>query len=221
MKKYPATYKDRRGAENTEIFSNGSRLFLILRGISFSGTDFELLEGEIDEFQFEYEKHSDGSATLTNFKLEVDFLIQLTVTDDYKIVHLKAQIATGGERESHVYLKLNTTKGVFKNTKSYGFFEDALIEIQHFLPERVDIKTCLSCRYSNYHPVGNGMFGGLYCFKKVKAEAEMISNKYELMALWEKAVIEQKLFNVNEVFLCSEYELVKKGDWTYKSYPAS
>lgn len=215
MKKHLAKYKDKFGIEDTELLSDGSSLYLTLRGITFSGVDFELLEGLLDESKFEYEKYCDGSATLTKFELTVHLpIILINEGNDYT-ANLKAIVNVGNKKYLPVYLELDTTYSTFK--VSNMDFEGALIAIQRLLPERTDIKTCLSCKHSNYHPLGNGMFGSLHCFKKV--EDEKFSDKSELMHLWEKAVLEQKLFNVNEVHVCSEHQLVPKSDWTYKDYP--
>jgi hypothetical protein len=41
---YPATYSDRRGVETTTIRNDGTTLTVILRGVRFSGRDFDALE---------------------------------------------------------------------------------------------------------------------------------------------------------------------------------
>ncbi|SHJ98332.1 DUF6304 family protein [Pseudozobellia thermophila] len=218
MRTYPVTYKDRFGEESTTILSDGSTMCLTLRAIEFKGIDFEMLSGKMDHTQFEYEKYQDGTGYLTNFEMDVQFPIKInsgTIADSGEIT---AHIRTGREKETLVSLELTTAFGKFLNSKKHEWFEDALIEIQQLLPQKCRIKSCLSCRYSNYHPIGNGMFGGLHCFRNLKCEARHVSNKGELMLLWQKGEEENKIFNVQEIYDCPEHAFLTQKDWAYKSW---
>jgi hypothetical protein len=216
MRKYLVKYKDKFGKERTEISSDGRTMHLVLRGIEFEGSDFEMLEGKIDDNKFEYEKYQDCLGDLTNFELEVNFPIRIVWDKTDTIESLTAFIRTGKEVETSVFLMLRTKFGIFRNTKNYGWFEEALIEIQNSLPENTHIKTCLSCKYSSYHPLGNGMFGGLKCFKNLKLETDTIRSKDDLMNLWDKGCKEKTIFNTQEVFDCPEHQFISKSDWMYK-----
>ncbi|MDW7691874.1 DUF6304 family protein [Flammeovirgaceae bacterium SG7u.111] len=217
MIEYAAKYKDKFGEEKTKVYSDGTTMHLVLRGIKFEGSDFEMLEGKVDDKKFEYEKYQESClGDLTNFELEIDFPIIIIWNNDPVIGNLNASIVTG--KESNVFLELKTKFGKFQNTKNCGWFEDALVEIQKMLPQKAQIKTCLSCKYSSYHPVGSGMFGGLSCFKNLRLEADNICNKDDLMILWEKGCREKTIFNVQEVFDCSEHQFITKNDWTYKDW---
>ena len=78
MRKYTATYKDKRGTEEMIIKSDGEDLFFTLREIDFEGSDFEMLTASaIDNTKFDYEMFQDGSGDVTNFKLTVTIPIQL------------------------------------------------------------------------------------------------------------------------------------------------
>ena len=79
--------------------------------------------------------------------------------------------------------------------------------------------SCLSCRYSHYHPVGNGIFGYLYCFITLKEEVLKVTDKAELMKLWKHKHIEnQTILNVQETFFCDKFEPIQRGDWCYKDW---
>ncbi len=219
MRIYKTTYKDKRGIETSEIHSNGSEMNISLRGINFQGDCFETLEGKIDETQFDYIKYKNyASGDLTDCVFEVRMPIQLICNKQEIEGIIYAQINLGTTKPYGVYLKLETKEHSISNTKYYGYFENALIALQNQLPTNIKIKTCLSCRYSHYHPVGNGMFGGLHCFKNIKSIAQTIQSKYTLMDTWEKAKKEQTIFNVQETFDCSEHEFITNKDWNYSDW---
>jgi hypothetical protein len=177
MRTYLATYQDKRGTEKIKIKSDGSEMFFTLRDIDFDGPDFDQLTAEeIDNAKFDYEMFQDGSGDITNFKLILIIPIQLfnTKTNKTFVENLTTQIEVGEtttiKRLDHALncLTLTTSFGEFKVEKKLEWMEDALILLQNQLPENIYLKTCLSCKYSNYSPFGNGMFGNIYCFKKIK-----------------------------------------------------
>ncbi len=225
MRKYKVIYRDKFGEEETEISSDGSIMYVTLRGIKFEGSDFEGFEGEVDKNKFDYEMYQNGSGDLTNFIMEVIFPIKIEHENKIVTKKMKFNIEVGKEHEIEGLesivnaIELNTAFGKFKSTKKVEWFEDAIIEIQNMLPEKTQIKTCLSCKYSNYHPVGNGMFGSLYCFKKIKKQLNIIIDKHDLMRLWTNEAVEKgEIFNVQEIFDCSEHQFIAKNDWTYKDW---
>ncbi|GGG52442.1 DUF6304 family protein [Bizionia arctica] len=217
MKIYSAKYKDKFGELETKIYSDGSSLNLTLRGIQFEGTDFEGLEGIVDESKFEYVLYENGIGDLTNFELMAVIPVNIVRNKKEIIGNLETFIATGNNN-SVVRLKLETEYDTFLSEKEYGYFEDAIIGIQEKLPENTKIKTCLSCKYSNYHPIGNGMFGGLNCFKNLKEDVENVSGKSDLMVMWDKGMENKKTFNVQETFVCDDHKFVTKNDWVYKDW---
>jgi len=225
MRQYKIIYKDKFGEEKTEIFSDGSILHVTLRGIKFEGSDFEGFKGEVDKSKFDYEMFQDDFGELTNFIMEVVFPIKIEYENKIITEEIKFTIEVGKELEIKELdsivnkIELNTSFGNFISTKKVEWFEDAIIAIQNMLPEKMQIKTCLSCKYSNYHPVGNGMFGSLYCFKKIKKQLRTISNKDDLIRLWTDEAVENKeIFNVQEIFDCSEHQFITKNDWAYKDW---
>lgn len=223
---YPTIYKDKFGEEKNKIITFGSKIHIVLRDTRFEGQCFETLE--ISEFdnqendKFEWEKCQDGSKVLTNFEMKVNFQMQLAVEHNPQMEEMIAQISTGNEKGTNIFLELKTDLENFKNTRNYDSFEDAMIEIQSFLPQNTKIKTCLSCKFSNYHPIGNGMFGALYCFKKLADKADKIVDKHSLLHFFDKEFTKkeekQKIFNVQETFDCLDHRFSKYYDWSYKSW---
>ena len=227
MREYPVTYHDKNGTEKTSIKSDGSNLYMTLRGIDFEGTDFEMLTGDIDETKFDYEKFADGSGDLTNFKLSITMPISLFDSQTKKsfTAPLTAHIEVGetitvhGLESAINSLTLTTSFGEFSFEKQLEWFEDALLIIQKKLPEHIYLKTCLSCKYSNYSPYGNGLFGSIYCFKRVKDQLLELNGKHDLLHLWtEELIKEGKIVDVQETFDCSHHQLPTKDDWYYKSW---
>ncbi|WP_338793975.1 DUF6304 family protein [Bernardetia sp. MNP-M8] len=223
---YPIIYKDKFGEEKAKITTFGTTLHIKLRDTRFEGQCFETLE--ISEFdnqendKFEWEKCQDSSKILTNFEIKVKFQIQLAIEHNQQMEEMIAQISTGNEKGTNVFLELKTDFGDFKNTKNYDSFEDALLEMQSVLPKNIKIKTCVSCKFSNYHPIGNGMFGGLYCFKKLAHQVDKIVDKRSLLHCFDKEFAKdeekQKIFNVQETFDCLDHRFPKKSNWTYKNW---
>jgi len=227
MRNYLATYQDKIGKENILIKSDGSTMFFTLRNIDFEGHDFEMLTGEIDNTKFEYEKFADGSGDLTNFKIIITFPVLLfnsisnqTFTESL-ITHIEVGETTTieGLGSEINRLRLTTSFGEFVIEKKLEWMEDALIAIQNKLPENIYLKTCLCCKYSNYSPFGNGMFGSIYCFKKLKSELKLLNDKTDLFEIWTaEAVDKGDIFSVQETFDCSEHQLPTEDDWYYKSW---
>ncbi|WP_074407326.1 DUF6304 family protein [Aquimarina megaterium] len=228
MRKYLATYQDKRGTETIYIKSDGSDMYFNLRNIDFEGPDFDqLTANKIDETKFDYEMFQDGSGDVTNFKLTITIPIQLfnVETDKIFIENLTAHIEVGetttikGLDHELNCLTLTTSFGEFKVEKKLEWMEDALIVLQNQLPENIYLKTCLSCKYSNYSPFGNGMFGNIYCFKKVKEKLKEVKGKHDLLDLWTpEAVDKGDIFSVQETFDCSEHQIPTEDDWYYKSW---
>lgn len=64
----------------------------------------------------------------------------------------------------------------------------------------------MSCAFSDYHPVGNGLFGCLACFRDNKQQYLAAQDKYALMNLWDTHTE-----YVQETYHCDEFEKRKPG----------
>jgi len=217
MKNYKATYEDKFGIETSNFQSDGSLLKIELRGIEFRGICFEVLEGEIDQKKFEYVEYKGEKekGDLTNCKFNVEMPLNILKGKNEITKSLHAEIQIG---KSEISLHLKTDKNPISNSKIFGYFEDAIIDIQNQLPTDEKIKSCLSCKFSHYSPYGNGMFGYLFCFKKIKEKTNEIESKDSLFDVWELADKENKVFNVQETFICAEHEFITDKDWNYSNW---
>lgn len=221
LKKYPVKYSDKFGFLKSEVVSDGSNLKIELRNTIFEGSEFESLETKkiFDNFEF----NSDNE--LTNFELEINIPIIISSLKDSFIGELIIKLEKNLENKKLNGVELLIKEGILKTkfgnnlfSRSMYNFEGFMILIQNMLPENYEIRTCISCKYSNYHPCGSPEFGGLTCFKNIKNKVDKISDKMELMSICDEEIPNNKLFAVNEIYECPEHEFISKHDWVYKSW---
>lgn len=220
MKKYKATYEDKFGTVNSEFQSNRSKLKIELRGIEFSGNCFEALEGKIDKEKFEYVEFKDekekGDLTNCRFNLEIPLSIIRGKNEITKLLQTEVQL---GESENYgITMKIESGINSVYTSKRFGYFEDAIIDIQNQLTNEEKIKCCLSCKLSHYSPYGNGMFGYLFCFKKIKDKTNHIEDKDSLFDVWEIEDKDNKVYSVQETHVCEEHEFITEKDWNYSNW---
>lgn len=79
--------------------------------------------------------------------------------------------------------------------------EDKLLKIQKQLPDGLFIQACINCLYSDYSPYGNGVFGCMMCFRKLKQEYLQVKSKQEFFHIHDH--FERQ---VQETWLCDEFE---------------
>jgi hypothetical protein len=87
-----------------------------------------------------------------------------------------------------------------------GWFEDELVGIQAALPAGMYMKCCFTCAFSDYHPVGNSLFGDLACFRDNKEAYRQVWSKYQLFEIWDT-----RTDFVQETLLCPEFERREPG----------
>ena len=223
MRTFKVIYKDRFGEINSTIFTDGSRMQLVLRDIKFNGADFDMLHGKLDESKFDYYKYKDGSADLTNFSMNVYIPVYIIHENILLQETIKFYIQVG-DFIDNTSETINTVEciasfGTFTLNKKIDYFENSLIDLQNLFPVDYKIKTCLSCKFSNYHPVGNGTFGGMYCFRNLKEEVLLVNDKSDLMNLWSEENFKNEIiFNVQETYDCPQHEFLAKNEWSYKDW---
>ncbi|MCP4354470.1 MAG: hypothetical protein GY793_02320 [Proteobacteria bacterium] len=219
MYKYSATYEDEFGKEECIFLSDGSELSVLLRGITFSGPCFESLSGPYCDEKFNLFKYPDNEGELTNCRFQVEIPVQAVTGSEEKTINLRVDVKTGETDDYGLKISTCMQDQVFK-TRRFGWFEDALVDIQTDMKEKISnsfrFKLCLSCSYSSFHPVGNSMFGGLFCFKNNKEKFKTVGDKGELMDLFDLSRKEGSLINIQETFLCEEYECLNQS-YCYKT----
>lgn len=79
-------------------------------------------------------------------------------------------------------------------------FEIALLGVQNKI-EPMNLKTCVFCKYSSFHPAGQGFFGTLFCFKNYMQDFLNHKTKQELFDL-----IKEKSLPTQEIWVCDKFE---------------
>ena len=206
MWSYPTIYRDKIGEETTTIDNDGRELRMVVRGVEFRGGDFDCLEPT----------EKQDASRLACFTLQKGDLCSCVI--ECKIpVRVAGAETTEGTLDVHVelgnpepkggidrlYLQLTLQLGhyCFVSSGWSGWFEDELLDLQKQLPEGVFLKSCINCAFSDYSPLGHGMFGGLACFRDNKEGYRAVRTKGDIFRVW-KTMTEY----VQETYLCAEFE---------------
>jgi hypothetical protein len=203
---YPALYSDAMGCVETTIFNDGELLRLSLRGVEFIGRDFDSLEpvGATPEQLLQFRLHR-GDLCSCQLRCQIPVPVQQEnkLSDGMLFVEivLGEPVSTVGIDRLELRLVLTYDGNKFVSVGTSGWFEDELLSIQSQLPEKVFIKACINCLYSDYSPYGHGLFGGMMCFRNLKTEYLKIKSKREFLPLHGR----QDRF-VQETYLCEEFE---------------
>lgn len=205
---YPATYQDQWGAEQTAIKNDGKTLRMVIRGVEFTGNDFDSWKPAIpyDARLSTFPLHP-RFGELCSCTLEWNMRIPIVSGKELLHANLQARLefgnpsANGGIDREILHLILNVGETQFSSCGKHGYFEDELNEIQSALPEGMYLKGCINCAFSDYSPLGNGLFGSLACFRGNKIAYRAVRHKYDLLAIWDT-----KTEYVQETYLCPEFE---------------
>ena len=213
---YPALYSDLNGAEETILRNDGKTLRLSLRGVEFSGSMFDDFTPEAGtQSSALLAFHINQFNELCDCQIEWEMPLPVVINGEEKRAALHGHIVFGvpDQRGRLDKLELRLTLRVegreYSGAGRGGYFEYALLEIQNALPENMDIKSCITCAFSDYLPVGSGMFGCMACFRDKKAAYLQVKDKYDLLDLWQTPadVTEQ----VQETYLCPEFQKREPG----------
>lgn len=204
---YPARYRDKNGEETATLHNDGKLLTISLRGVTFVGGEFDILEAMIPFDSPALSAFTLNKGVLCSCEIEFDMPIPVVAPEGAAWSSLHIHIKLGeplpnGAIESET-VKLGLTYGgeaVYSRGKQ-GFFEDELRELQAALPDGVYLKCCFSCAFSDYNPIGSGLFGDMVCFRDNKEAYLQVQDKYDLFRIWET-----RTGYVQETYLCSEFE---------------
>ncbi len=212
MPDYPTTYRDRLGQIETSIHANGSSLRILLRGIAFSGNDFDALAPEQPLSEDERALFTLAQDDLCSCSLS--WIMPLTLLSPggdlaaelHVVLDLGAPRADGGITDERLTLRLVSSVGEHRSSGLSGWFEDELLEIQAHLPPGCALKSCIMCAHSDYSPYGHGLWGTMACFRESKSDYEKVQSKGDLFRIWDKLTE-----YVPETFLCPEFRLRRRG----------
>ena len=204
---YPTKYSDRRGVELAELRNDGRNLYVRLRGVSFSGSDFDALEPEADSPIDLLSQFTLWMGGLCDCTLDCEIPLSIVFASETVASTLRVHLElgapgapNGGLDRELLILSVEIGSQVYRSAGTDGFFENGLLSLQSTFPPSSYLKTCISCAHSDYSPFGHGLFGGMACFRTVKEQYARVKNKQDLFRIWGEAE------RVQETFLCSEFE---------------
>ena len=209
---YPARYTDRVGKEASSIANDGATLSMVVRGVVFEGSDFDSLEpvGETDPARLASFTLQQGS--LCSCVIEADIPIPIATPGGTEDGILTARLelgnpaSNGGLDREHLTLELRFGGRAFRSSGRSGWFEDEMLDVQNQLPPGTHLRACITCAYSDYSPVGHGLFGSLACFRDNKSEYLAVRSKADLFRIWGTMT-----GFVQETYLCPEFERRQPG----------
>ena len=214
MPRYPTVYRDRHGDVETFIEEEGHHLRVMLRGVAFSGDDFDSLSPEhpLSDEERDLFVLSAGDACLCACTMEWGMPLAILasgteVTAELRVVlDLGEPRDDGGITDEQLTLHVRSPIGELRSRGLSGWFEDELLEIQAQLPPDHTLKCCIACAHSDYSPHGHGLWGDLACFRGCKDEYAGVDSKGALFALWSKMTEV-----VPETYVCPEFGVRRAG----------
>ena len=187
-------------------------LSVTIRGVEFRGDDFDALEPASEA----------DPSRLASFPLQQNALCSCVIDADIPVpvvtpegssegvlaMHLELgdPAPNGGIDREYLSLRLGFGDWVLSSRGWSGWFEDELSDLQRQMPAGTYLKTCINCAFSDYSPLGHGLFGGLACFRDNKTGYRAVQTKRDLFGIWNTMT-----GFVQETFLCPEFERRSPG----------
>ena len=207
MDRYPAKYTDAYGTEDTIITNDGETLRMTIRGVQFTGTDFDALEAPEDAAPDQLLSFSLHRGDLCACRIECEMPIPIhdngeDLTGTLRIdLQLGDPAPNGGLDREQLLVVLKYNEQHFAGSGKSGWFEDELIEIQKQLPDGIYMRACINCLYADYSPFGHGLFGSMMCFRNLKQEYMKVTCKDEFWSVHDRY---DRL--VQETYLCTDFQ---------------
>ena len=206
---YPTEYRDRFGSEQSMFISNGKTLKIKLRGIEFEGNFYELtpFAGQEEEASKLFDLNEFGELNaildLTSgaksrlFSLEVQIPIKIVSQENFELDAL-IDFSIGPDELNFI---INGERHEF----TIPNFEYGLIPIHTKSLDIKYVKCCVNCKFSEYSPYGNQIYGDMLCFKKCKKEwSEIGYSGLKNPENWEKVKNRE---TTQEAYWCDEFKL--------------
>lgn len=203
---WQGTYQDRHGTEQVEFHNDGSTIRVRIRGVEFAGSDFNCLDPDpaqqLDGDAFELDL---GSLTSCTMRWEIPLTVVSEGRPSDGMLQCRLLLAApssprrAGREDLHLTLLFEDTR--VETHDAHQLFGTALDELHLQLPPQVSVKSCISCAWSDYHPAGNALLGGMGCFRAHKEAYRSVRGKSGIFALWSRDTP-----HVQETWLCPEHE---------------
>lgn len=135
----------------------------------------------------------------------------LTICTPSGIIDVPIQHKVVEEDDGNIQTTISVTMQEREMLYDAGTTEEALIKFAKSLPAGWDIKSCLSCRYGHFCPVGDAD-NELFCVTEF--EPKKISDLWHVTEDDE----ERKKRSRNLFYLCDQYMAQTSGYFTYSDY---
>lgn len=224
LQRWPGRYTDRHGTEEVVFASDGREsIRTTIRGVVFEGymmDDLGAVSGEPPEQMFAF---FDGALCSCVLEWEVPIPVEVRgsgVRPGVLYCTLRLGDPAGPKRglDAETLTTVLRFDGYeFRNRDGQDDFEDALHQVQRSLPRSARIRACVSCDWSDYHPVGHSLMGGLACFRDIKDRYLRVEGKvgpHNIFDVWD----DHTEF-VQETWLCEQFEHRRDGQGYRGSFP--
>ena len=217
MKTYPAWYKDRFSEERTTILDDGEALSMVVRGVRFSGRDFDAFEPEgatdpalLESFTF---LHGSLCFCVVEADIALPVVTPTGAVDGLLTFELELgePLLTGQMDRERLILRLAVNGQTHSSDGKSGWFEDEMLDVQRKLPPGMFMKACINCAFSDYSPYGHGLFGNMICFRANKAGYLALPSGADFEKDAYFAVLDTVSEMVQETHLCPEFERRQPG----------
>ncbi len=209
---YPARYRDRLGEERTTIRNDGKTLTMVVRGVRFSGEDFDSFEPEDAPDSMRLPPFSLLHGCLCSCFIQADIPVPV-VTPDGEVdglltfeLELGEPMPTSQMDREPLKLRLTIARLTYLSGGKLGWFEDEMLDLQRKLPPGTFMKSCINCAFSDYSSYGHGLFGGMICFRTNKAGYLALRSGGNFQKSAYFAVLGTVSEIVQETHLCPEFE---------------
>jgi hypothetical protein len=201
---WAGAYSDVYGHEQITINIDGLTLSTELRGVTFTGDPDALAPATGLPPDAPFPLHL---GTLCSCTLQWHMPVSIISPSGQTTAELSCQLVlgdpapSGGLDREDLTLALRYREVHVRTSRAHDDFESALADIQRQLPPGLTLKVCISCAFSDYSPAGNGLFGGLACFRGNKEAYLAVSSKREMFQVWDT-----RTEFVPEIYLCPSYQ---------------
>ena len=207
MNSYSAKYTDRNSCEAITFNYDGEILQTTIRGVEFRGSEFDDLEPSNNTPVDLLKQFTFSDNALCSCCLECEIPIDVCSQDKIFPGILSIAVILGNPKTNgsidceQVQITLTYNSNKFKSYGVSGWFEEELLEIQAQLPKHTLMRICFNCLYSDYSPLGHGLFGCMMCFRNIKSEYLTVKSKADFWSIHNR----YDRF-VGETYCCSEFE---------------
>src|ERR1039457_3061420 len=156
--KYPTTFSDRWGSEVTTMYNDGATLSVVLRGVQFSGKDFDMLKPDPQTPNALLDKFTLNLGRLCGCTFDMKIETPVLARDKEQRGSLAAHLELGKRTDSggidreSLRLSLRVDGNAYSSDGTTGWFEGELLSLQRALPVGMALKTCFTCAHSDYSP---------------------------------------------------------------------